>query len=261
LKLRPKVALGVSGFMCRAEILRALGDLKDPTAVCNNVDVIILGDGKYPDFDWPTDYSTDGWIELAKETYPNVITYKYAGEQIDKRNKYLDIAANEKCGYVLVWDTDEFVHHSKNFPSQPNWNLFYERLTRLAKAFPEDYLFHMYSFVPTLAEWERAGNVMIENEYKAFVRLIKNPGEVRYAVNHYSMVKRDAKDHEWLPSWILVDGVRFSMNSKLRNPAFLKSRHKWAFEQQDKESLRLYHYMQDNPEEFKQLISSINNKK
>jgi hypothetical protein len=240
--------------MCRAEILRALGDLKDPKAICNNVDVIILGDGKYPAFDWPSDYSTDGWLELAKETYPNVITYKYAGEQIAKRDKYLDIAAKEKCDYVLVWDTDEFIHYHKNLPRYPDWNLFYERLERLSKAFPEEYLFQMYSYIPTLEEWERAGNVMVENSYHAYVRLIKNPGEVRYAVNHYSMVKRDAQDHEWLPSWILVDGVRFSMDSKLRSPIYLKSRQKWAFDQYDQEQLRLYHYLQEHPEEYKQLL-------
>jgi hypothetical protein len=256
-----KVALGLSGFMCKAEILRALGDRKDPKAICNNVDVIILGDGKYPAFDWPTDYSTDGWLELAKETYPNTITYKLAGEQSEKRQKYLNIAANENCDFLIVYDSDEYIYHDKNRPRYPNWDIFYDRLERASKAFPEESLFQMWAYLPSLSDWDRAGNVSMENSYQPYVRIIKNPGEIKYSsINHHSLVKRDAEPHDWINSWIIIDGVRFSMDSKLRNPDFLDKRNKWALKQLDDETIRLYHYFEKNPQIQKQLISSINSK-
>lgn len=249
--MRPKTALGVSGFQCRNEIARLL----DP--IFEHVDVMILGDGKYPAFNWPYDYSTDGWLEFAWERYPNALTYKLAGEQIDKRNKYLDIAAEEGCEFVIVLDSDEFIHSHKNLPSQPNWPVFYDRLTKLAKAFPEENLFQMYAFIPSLSDWDRAGNVSVPNTYQAYVRIIKNPGEVKYTMNHHSLIKRDAQPHEWLTSWIVVDGVRFSMDSKLRNSEFLQSREKWAAKQYDEEEMRLYHYLQDNIEVQRQLETSL----
>jgi hypothetical protein len=245
----PKVAIGLSGFMCRNEITRALDE------VYEYVDLIILGDGKYPAFNWPTDYSTDGWLEFAEEKYPNVISYISSGEQSAKRQKYLDIAAKEGMEYVIVFDSDEFIDHNRNRPRYPNWDIFYDRLTRMAKAFPEESLFQMWAYLPSLSDWDRAGNAMAENTYQPYVRIIKNPGEIKYSsINHHSLVKRDAEEHDWINSWIVVDGVRFSMDSKLRDPAFLESRNKWALKQLDDETMRLYWYFEKNPEIVKQLL-------
>jgi hypothetical protein len=248
----PKTAIGLSGFMCRNEIPRALDE------VYQHVDIMILGDGKFPAFSWPTDYSTDDWLEFAKEKYPNVISYKHAGEQSEKRQKYLDIAAQEGCEYVIVWDADEFIDHNRNRPRYPNWNIFYDRLTRAAKAFSEESLFQMWAYLPSLADWDRAGNATAENTYQPYVRIIKNPGEIKYStINHHSLVKRDAEPHEWINSWIVIDGVRFSMDSKLRNPEFLEVRNKWALKQLDDETLRLYHYLNNRPGLVKELQNQI----
>ena len=255
--MRPHVALGLSGFQCKQEIHRALGNPADPKAICNNVDIIILGDGKYPAFNWPTDYSTDGWMEFAKETYRDhkIVTYEYAGEQSAKRQKYLDIAALERCEYLIVWDSDEFVYYDNNRPRYPDWGIFYDRLTRASKAFPEESLFQMWAYIPSLSDWDRAGNVQSENTYQPYVRIIKNPGEIKYSnMNHHSLIKKDAESHDWLTSWIVVDGIRFSMNSKLREKGFLDARNKWALQQLDDETMRLYHYFDKNPDIVKKLL-------
>jgi hypothetical protein len=235
--------------MCRNEIPRALDE------VYEHVDVMILGDGKYPAFNWPTDLSTDGWLEFAEEKYPNVISYKYSGEQSAKRQRYLDIAANEGMEYVIVFDSDEFIDHNRNRPRYPNWDIFYDRLTRAAKAFPEENLFQMWAYLPSLSDWDRAGNAMAENTYQPYVRIIKNPGEIKYStMNHHSLVKKDAEPHDWINSWIVVDGVRFSMDSKLRDKVFLEVRKEWALKQLDDETMRLYWYFEKNPEIVKQLL-------
>ena len=249
--MKPKTAIGLSGFQCRNEIPRALDE------VYPHVDLMILGDGKYPAFDWPSDYSTDGWLDFAKEKYPNVITYKFAGEQSAKRQKYLDIAAKEGMEFLIVFDSDEFIDHNKNRPRYPNWDIFYDRLTRATKAFPEESLFQMWAYLPSLSEWDRAGNVTAENTYQPYVRIIKNPGEIKYSsMNHHSFVKRDSEEHDWINSWIVIDGVRFSMDSKLRDKQLLESRNKWTLKQLDDETMRLYHYFEKNPEIVKGLLSS-----
>jgi hypothetical protein len=250
-----KTAVGLSGFQCRNEIVRALGDPKDPKAICNNVDLLILGDGKYPAFNWPSDYSTDGWLEFAEEKYPNVISYKYSGEQSEKRNRYLDIAAKEGILFLIVFDSDEFIYYDRNRPRYPNWDIFYDRLTRASKAFPEESLFQMWAYLPSLSEWDRAGNATAENTYQPYVRIIRNPAEIKYSpMNHHSFIKRDAEPHDWINSWLVIDGVRFSMNSKLRNKEFLEVRNKWALKQLDDETMRLYWYFEKNPEIVKKLL-------
>ena len=255
--MRPKTALAVSGFQCRQEIPRSLGDPKEPLAICNNVDLIILGDGKYPAFNWPTEYSTDGWLEFAIETYGSdkVISYKHAGEQSAKRQEYLNIAAQENCKFVIVWDSDEYIYHDRNRPRYPNWHIFYDRLTRASRAFQEENLFQMWAYLPSLSDWDRAGNATAVNTYQPYVRIIKNPGEIKYStMNHHSFVKRDAEPHDWINSWIVIDGVRFSMDSKLRTPEFLEVRNKWALKQLDDETMRLYWYFEKNPEIVKKLL-------
>ena len=246
----PKVALCVIGFQCIDEIPRCLDE------VAPHVTYVILGDGRFSNFKWDTDFSNDGWLEYAAKRYENAITYRFCGDQVDKRQRYLDIAASEGCDYVIVWDTDEFIDHNTNRPTYPDWPLFYDRLERLSKAFPEEHLFQMWAYLPSVSEWERAHNIAAENTYQPYIRIIKNPGEIKYSINHYSFVKRDAEPHDWLKSWLIVDGVRFTMDSKLRNPAFLQARDKWALDNQSDEQVRMFRYLNDRPELFKALMNT-----
>ena len=70
-------------------------------SIAGKVDRIICIDGKYPDFIWDGEISTDGTIEYLKEV--GVELYIFPQDEVSKRNKYLTIAE----GDILVIDADE----------------------------------------------------------------------------------------------------------------------------------------------------------
>ena len=85
-------------------------------------DTVIAIDGKYDAFDYPSDYSDDGTLELL-EQYDNGITLKLSTNQLEKRNAYLDIARELGYDFLLVLDADMDV--------KIDWEEFREQLLRL----------------------------------------------------------------------------------------------------------------------------------
>jgi hypothetical protein len=93
-----KIGAAVIGYESRNEIARCLDPFVD------HVDAMILGDGKFDFYDAPNEYSKDGWLNYAHDRYKNkcqVETYRYAGSQVAKRQKYLDIAGEIDDQHIL----------------------------------------------------------------------------------------------------------------------------------------------------------------
>lgn len=222
---RPKVALGMSAFWTGNEVFRALD------GVYKNVDVMIIIDGKYFGFEWPYDFSQDEWLEEVGKRYPNAITMRYSAEQMDKRQKYLDVAAEEGCDYVMVWDSDDYVH-----PEFQDWDLFYKMLEMRAKNSPEEQLFWMWCWVKP--EWAKNFNIVKDNTWMRYVRVIKDPGSVKYFITHYTMIRKDDPEQKMLEAKCDIDGVRFTLDSVQRSPEFIASGRKWAKWNIDQERVR-----------------------
>ena len=56
---------------------------------------MIWGDGKFDFYPGKYEYSENGWLDFAEQRYRDkceFIGYQYAGDQVTKRQMYLDIA-------------------------------------------------------------------------------------------------------------------------------------------------------------------------
>jgi hypothetical protein len=72
------------------------------------VDLIIAIDGKFQYFEDDHDVSIDNSRKVV-ESFPNANYYCYPNlTEIDKRNKYLEIAGLKKIDFLLVIDSDEY---------------------------------------------------------------------------------------------------------------------------------------------------------
>ena len=218
-----KKALGFCFFNCVNEINRSLGDINDPKAICNNVDYIIGIEGRFQDLDYPTNHSTDGSIEAFLK-YPNAILYKLMGTEIEKRNKYLEIAAEEKCDYAITWDSDEFL-----LPEYRDWDRFHRELEK----HKEDGLLCLWGLISP--DWVKLGYRVIVPVWNMYPRIIKDPGSCEFARTHWMIFKKNARNY--MTTTTAIDGVRFSMDSLLRDPKFMVAKEKymkWNYEMEQK---------------------------
>jgi hypothetical protein len=78
------------------------------SSIQSYVDLIIAIDGKFKHFDDDHDLSIDNSRKVV-ESFPNAIYYSYPNlTEIDKRNKYLEIAGTKEIDFLLVIDSDEY---------------------------------------------------------------------------------------------------------------------------------------------------------
>jgi hypothetical protein len=70
--------------------------------------LIIVIDGKFKHFEDDHDHSIDNSRKVV-ESFSNAVYYCYPDlTEIDKRNKYLEIAGIKKIDFFLVIDSDEY---------------------------------------------------------------------------------------------------------------------------------------------------------
>jgi hypothetical protein len=73
-----------------------------------SVDLIIAIDGRFKNFEDDHDLSGDNSRKVV-ESFPNAVYYCYPNlTEIDKRNKYLEIAGSKEMDFLLVIDSDEY---------------------------------------------------------------------------------------------------------------------------------------------------------
>jgi len=238
-----KRAVGYSYFNCVNEIPRGL----DPVA--KHFDYVICIDGRYINYEDPKgrDYSEDGSTELLKKRYPNAIFDKMKPVfQTVKRQRYMDIAGELGCDWLMVWDSDDIVYPD---PKYQNWKKFFRNMDRYAERFPAYKVFKMKSWIPSMLEWDRAYNIVGENLWNPYVRLHKDPGNQRYALDcHWWWCAKDATDEDlilqkrgMLIADHTIEGVRLTTNSALRGEVQLFARDRWAWNNDCEEKRRLYY--------------------
>jgi hypothetical protein len=72
------------------------------------IDLIIAIDGRFKQFEDDHDLSMDNSRKVV-ESFPNAVYYCYPNlTEIDKRNKYLEIAGSRGIDFLLVIDSDEY---------------------------------------------------------------------------------------------------------------------------------------------------------
>jgi hypothetical protein len=96
------IAAGIVFFDEEKGLQRCLNSIR------SYIDVIIAIDGKFKYFEDDHDISMDNSREVV-ESFPNAAYYCYPNlTEIDKRNKYLEIAGSRNIDFLLVIDSDEY---------------------------------------------------------------------------------------------------------------------------------------------------------
>jgi len=230
------ICFGISGFQCIHELPRLMGSLPEEV-------LKIYVDGRYALFDWPDDYSTDGSIEFMSNQ-PNTFVYRFTGFQPDKRQIYLEMAGYADKKFLIVIDTDEYIH--KDYC---DWDKFLKDLTRKSEKYPDEQIFKMKVFMDK--KWTRAWNKHVRRGYfRKYVRIHKNPGQQKYVgASHFMWANKDYTDEMLITdpkkygvydAPHTIDGVRLGTDSALRSKQFLNAREKWAFNNIHEERRRLY---------------------
>ena len=218
---KPRVALAVAYFNNVKELPRLLDPVKE------HVDLIIGIDGKYPGFEWDGNLSNDGSTELLISKYNAVVEInKSPVEQIDKRNQYLEIADKAGMDWVLVLDTDDYLHKKWQ-----DWNRFYKELEALPK---EQKLANIYSWISP--KWRKNWNLVEDNTWKLYTRLLR-PAEVRYDITHWTYIAKE-KATIFEMAETTIDGIRITSDSTLRTKKYMDAGFEWAKKQMVEENDR-----------------------
>ena len=232
-----------------------------------HIDYVIAIDGSYktplpPDFTPPPDYSTDDSYEVLQQVCGKKLVYaKYSGPQIDKRQRYLDIAGELKCDMLIVWDSDDYLHPD---PKYQDWPLFNAYLKIIAHEEPDPSIHFMWAWIPDETIWAKQYNSVPSNTWQKYARIHNKPGEQQYILNHHTwttkaklkeigldtigyeyMTHRNKKGHPHLifadPDNV-VDGVRFTTH---RNHRTLEQREHgdlWALNNAREEEVGLLQF-------------------
>ena len=179
-------------------------------------------------------------------------------EQHKKRQKYLDVAAEYDYDAVIVWDTDEIIIDSEMKGTEANWNRFYKRIA-LAHEFLEGEpgILDMWSWIPNEQIWSRQHNKAASNTWQKWHRIHLNPGRQKYILNHYTLSYLETTEQQilewsskeenfrkWNPHLIypmgVAEGVRFTMDRKLRDEDTNNFSHNLAWQLIQEETYRSY---------------------
>lgn len=96
-----RLAAGIIVFNDRLSLMRTLSSLTE-------CDYVFVVDGKFPDFDYPSQLSDDGTRDICEE-FDNVILIDCPGPEVDKRNRYLQACHDYNIDYLIPIDSDEWV--------------------------------------------------------------------------------------------------------------------------------------------------------
>jgi len=224
-----------------------------------HIDGMIWGDGRFDFYDSPNDYSTTGWLDAAEKRYKdkcNFIGYQYSGNQIDKRQMYLDIAGKNKVDYLIIADTEEYID-----PKYNDFEKFYSNLL-LWSQLTKDRMFYQFVYIPSNKVWDKQGNKFASNKWLPSPKIHKDPGSMRFCCDrHYIWCNKKTTD-EKLYRWQLkngfdktnileyqphhtVDGVRVRMDRRLRSKEVNEKTRHWAFMNEHLESSRQFYKIAD----------------
>lgn len=213
-----------------------------------------------------SNYSTDGTEEVLKDTCGDKLTFeRYTGRQLDKRQRYFDIAGELKCDVLIVVDSDDYLH-----PDYAEWAWFNVQLEKMV-ATGGTATGYMWFWIPNATIWPRQHNAVESDLWYKYVRVHTNPGEQQYVLTHWCFTTKEILDKvsekdialyhlkDWsgapLPSgeeakgnpYLLqpsyqMEGIRFTTDRVFRTPEQLEHGDGWAFQETNEDNCRIYTY-------------------
>ena len=175
------------------------------SSVGNNAKYIIIVDGKFRDFDYSSDLSTDGSREFA-QSFDNVILIDAPNlREVDKRQIYLDKTKELDIDLLLVLDSDEFIECD-------DWDLF-EKYCRFEY---EVYNKQTNQFgIPV-------ENANIPNAFDPRPRIFANPYDIKHIDNDHKNFVTKSNVPIFMSS--VITGLRLRHNHDLRTASYQELR-------------------------------------
>jgi len=206
-----KVGAGVIFFEDAKGLERCL------KSICSSVDLVMAIDGRFRDFEEIHDTSKDGSKEVV-ETFDNAKYYNFPNlTEIEKRNKYLELAQAQNLDFLIVIDSDEYAvvdqdilkTNLEGILRQKKYDEFF------CEPVPEVYGIKMYD-----EQFERQ-NYIVERYNE---RLLYKPGNLRYHLIHSNLIdicdtKRNFTTAKYTS---VIDGITLYNDDRLRTPEYLK---------------------------------------
>ena len=223
-----------------------------------HVDGMIWGDGRFDFYPAENDYSENGWLDAAERRYKDVcdfIPYQYSGDQVTKRQMYLDLAGKAGADFAIAVDTDEYID-----PAWSNFDRFYNNLITCS-LITNDRMFYQWVYIPDEKLWPKQGNEFESNVWSRSAKIHKDPGTMRFCCDrHYIWTSKNITD-EALYRWQMkhidkpnpyeyaavntIDGVRIRMDRTLRTKEQNEKSAEWAFKNSHAENSRQFYKIED----------------
>lgn len=208
-----KTAAGIVFFDDAKGLRRCLN------SISSTFDIVIAIDGKFKEFEENYDISMDGSKEVV-ESYPNTHYVSYPNiSEIEKRNKYLEIAGELGIDFLLVIDSDEYaVIDNEIFLSNleiiKNMNELISNELLLNEVKPEVYGVKMFE-----NHFEKPDRIIERfNE-----RLLYKPGYLRYSIIHSNLIDINNSNRNFTTAKYTseVEGIILYNDDKLRSRDYI----------------------------------------
>lgn len=206
-----KVGAGIVFF----EDARGLG--RCLKSICPVVDIIIAIDGRFRDFEEIHDTSKDGSREVV-ESFQNAKYYNFPNlTEIEKRNKYLELAQEHNLDFLIVIDSDEYAVIDEDvFKTNLQAILVQKKYDEsICGSVPEVYGIKMYD-----EQFEKQ-NYIVERYNE---RLLYKPGKLRYHQIHSNLIDICDTNRNFTTAKYtsIVDGITLYNDDRLRTPEYIK---------------------------------------
>ena len=189
-------------------------------SVAPYVDLIIAIDGRFRDFEEFYDISVDGSKEVV-ESFSNAKYYCFPNlTEIEKRNKYLEIAHAYGLDFLIVIDSDEYARFDGNtFTKNLEKIILQKKYSEFGlDSAPEVYGIKMYD-----QQFERQ-DITVERYNE---RLFYKPGCLRYSSIHSNLIDIHDTSRNFTTAKYTseIEGITLYNDDKLRTTDYiLKSR-------------------------------------
>jgi hypothetical protein len=183
------------------------------------IDLIIAIDGRFKQFEDDHDLSIDNSRKVV-ESFPNAIYYCYPNlTEIEKRNKYLEIAGSRDIDFLLVIDSDEYaIIDTKEFS---------ENLAKIKEYKKNLYVDGKIEDIPEVygikifeKHFEKPG--YIRERY--IERVFYKPAKLRYQFIHCNMVDVDNPSRNFTSRKYTseINGITLYNDDDLRSNCYLQ---------------------------------------
>jgi hypothetical protein len=185
-------------------------------SIASNVDLVITIDGKFKEFDEDYDISIDGSREVV-ESFPNTKYYCYPNfTEIEKRNKYLEIAAKLGIDFLIVIDSDEYAVIDKD---ELRRNL---QIIKSGKELSEacnQYIPEVYGIKMFEEHYEKQNRII--ERYNE--RLLYKPGYLRYSSIHSNLIDINNRNRNFTTSKYTgeIHGITLYNDDRLRSSSYI----------------------------------------